>query len=546
MTQYYNKSYYDLYDNKNMIINSVDGIDIENFRKFNNQKMNLSKNITVVSGRNGTLKSTLMGLIFHPFTSDKKDVHEKSMMTKFSDVFKMSTEKDTTEYKYSLKMNIDDDLLLKEPVNFYLQSSDNRHRIVPSGRKTGDGFFLLPSIYINLRRLYPLIDSGKIKPYKIEYSEQESAFIASFYEKILLRDDFKNFETFETDAVKKNTVGPKDSYFDINTISSGEDNLSSFVNSMISLMRIYDKNQRKKLTGILAIDEFEASLHPIAQANLFDFLVNWSEKYRVQIIINTHSLYLIQHILSKKKYIEKDYVKLNFITNRFQADNQLTIVENPNYKYAVTELTLREDEDLNDLLKIKILCEDKTAINYIKKIVKNRKILNLCKFECTVDTENVGTSWGLLQGLGKNYPNLLHETNSILVFDGDVIEENLKLNKFNEFLIIPSNNKLPLEKEIVNYILSLSGDDKFFKQYQREKDSFKQQFKRFSIPLNPDNISDIPTKVYKEWATNNQNDFNKYSTYFVNQNIEQFQSFKDNFKNHVNFYLKKNNIKPID
>lgn len=202
-SDYYNKKYYDLSNNKDMVINSVDGIEIDHFRKFTNQEMNLAKNITVVSGRNGTLKSTLMGLIFHPFRTEKKDVHNKLMTTQFNDVFKMSADKDNTNYKYSLKLNIDDDLLLKEPVNFYLQDSGRRHRIVPSGRKAGDGFFSLPSIYINLKRLYPLVSSGEIKKDKIDYSESEKSFIANFYESVLLRDDFKNFTSFETDLVKK-------------------------------------------------------------------------------------------------------------------------------------------------------------------------------------------------------------------------------------------------------------------------------------------------------------------------------------------------------
>lgn len=546
VSDYYNKKHYNLSNNKEMVINSVDGIEIDYFRKFTNQEMNLAKNITVVSGRNGTLKSTLMGLIFHPFRTEKKDVHNKLMNTQFNDVFKMSVDKDKTNYKYSLKLNIDDDILLKEPVNFYLQDSDQRHRLVPSGRKAGDGFFSLPSIYINLKRLYPLVSSGEIKKYKIDYSEDEKSFIANFYETVLLRDDFKKFTSFETDIVKKNPLGPANSFYDIDTISSGEDNLSSFVHALISMRRIYDKSNRKKITGILAIDEFEASLHPIAQVNLFNYLISFSDKYRVQIIMNTHSLYLIQNILSKEKYFENDYVKLNFITNRFQADNKLTIVENPDYKYAVEELTLKESDDSNKLLKIKILCEDKTAINYIKKIIKSRKLLSLCTFECTVNVDNVGTSWGLLQGFGKNYPSILHETNSILVFDGDLTHEKLKLKNFNEYLIIPSNFNLPLEKEIVNYILDLPGDDKFFKIQNREKESFKQQFKEHKIPLKPDNLNNITTDLYKNWAAANKSDFNKYTTYFIANNDELFTLFREKFKELINFYLMKNKIKPID
>ncbi|MGH2183095.1 hypothetical protein ACQ10C_16060, partial [Enterococcus faecalis] len=80
----------------------------------------------------------------------------------------------------------------------------------------------------------------------------------------------------------------ENSYYDVNSISSGEDNLSTFADVLVSFMRIFSANKKNKyngLTGILAIDEFEASLHPIAQKNLFNFLFDWSRKYKVKIIL---------------------------------------------------------------------------------------------------------------------------------------------------------------------------------------------------------------------------------------------------------------------
>ena len=63
MTDFFDKKHYGLIDNKHMAINDIYGIDIENFRLFKNQKLNLGQEMTVVSGRNGTMKSTLLGLL---------------------------------------------------------------------------------------------------------------------------------------------------------------------------------------------------------------------------------------------------------------------------------------------------------------------------------------------------------------------------------------------------------------------------------------------------------------------------------------------------
>lgn len=171
MVDFFNKKHYGLVNNKDMIINDIYGIDIENFRLFKNQKFNMGKEMTVVSGRNGTMKSTLMGLIAQPYRTEHEDLYGKRMQTKFSDVFKLSSQKDKNDYIYHINLNINNDLKLREPIPLYFQpgnpeaktSKKDRHRLVPSGRQQGDGYFTLPSVYINLKRLYPLIDSGEIE-----------------------------------------------------------------------------------------------------------------------------------------------------------------------------------------------------------------------------------------------------------------------------------------------------------------------------------------------------------------------------------------------
>jgi len=64
-------------DNKAIAINSLVGIEIEKFRSLADQSLVLGERITVLSGRNGTMKTSLMGLLAHPFTSEAKDVFGK-------------------------------------------------------------------------------------------------------------------------------------------------------------------------------------------------------------------------------------------------------------------------------------------------------------------------------------------------------------------------------------------------------------------------------------------------------------------------------------
>lgn len=78
--------------------------------------INLGRYITVVSGQNGTGKSTLLGMLGQPFgLVDKKDVFGRSMRAKFTDMFKLSPEHDAPgEHIYYVNLR-DQDLYQSGP-----------------------------------------------------------------------------------------------------------------------------------------------------------------------------------------------------------------------------------------------------------------------------------------------------------------------------------------------------------------------------------------------------------------------------------------------
>ncbi|PTL13612.1 hypothetical protein BUZ08_13675 [Staphylococcus gallinarum] len=289
------KNEYDLVENKKMTITDIHGIYIQNFRLFNKQHVKLGKYLTVFSGRNGTMKTSIMGLICHIFKSEhKRDIFNKAFHTKLSDVFKLSLQKDNTRYNYDIQLKVDNEYYVQEPIKLFPNKRAERFRIVPSGNEKGDGFFELPNRYLNLKRLYPLVEIEDLKKSNnVIYTEKEKEFIAEFYESVLLKDSFGQFDTYTANfgTKGKNTIGPSNSFYDIESISSGEDNLGTIANTLVSFNRLFEgKKNTNELTGILSIDEFEASLHPIAQFNLFKFLHNWSKEKKVKILLTTHSL----------------------------------------------------------------------------------------------------------------------------------------------------------------------------------------------------------------------------------------------------------------
>lgn len=185
-----------LSNNKDIAIHSIVGIRIKCFRSLKEQSLILGDHVTVLSGRNGTMKTSLMGLLAHPFSSDAKDAFGTDLKTPLQEVFKLSPEFDTSDYSYDMVLRTGNGAILAEPVSIYrVQENTNRHRIVVSGAEKGDGNFLYNTSFLNLKRLFPLVDT-KAAPSTdgtISLSTSEEADLKDFYENIFPSSDYEAF-----------------------------------------------------------------------------------------------------------------------------------------------------------------------------------------------------------------------------------------------------------------------------------------------------------------------------------------------------------------
>lgn len=557
ISDYMRRKKYNINSNKDIKIKKVDGIYIDNFRKFSNQQLDLGNNLTVIFGRNGTLKTSIMGLVTHPFNTNSTDIFSKTMKTNIKKVFNISPEKDKGKYKYNLLMTSINDEKISEPVNIYLQKVDSRLRLVPSGNEKGDGFFLLPTVYTKLDRVYPLVDS-KITSNSVpaNYTESELKKVSEFYKRILIEDNFSNVEDFSALPANSKTYiqhafGPKNALYDKDTISSGEYNLGSFINTMLSFERLYEKNSNS-LTGIWSIDEVETSLHPNAQINLIQYLLNWSKNYNVQVILNTHSLSILRFIYNHLKTdIDNGDISLNNISTLFSDD--LIIQKNPAYSTAYKELTLEEEfnpmtnANIKQNVSVTIFCEDVTAKKFISEILKSRKLKSCLQWETDMTSDKNGTSFVLLEKLSLNYHRILDEVNAIIISDADA-ERNIKSkNKlYKRHLFIPSLMQFPIEKELVWWIMTLRKDDAFFLDKSKGKDMFRNEFSKYNLPIseNIEEFKNTRTSCFKNWFNSySQKEKNDLIRAYRDANEENlFTPFREKVKKYVTEIYKDNGI----
>lgn len=528
-------------DNKQTKISSILGIQIKNFRSIKNQTLKMGAVMTLLSGRNGTMKTSIMGLVAQLFESSAKDAFDKPLKTSLHEVFKLSPKYDNIKYTYEVVAKLSDDRVLQEPVTFYYVSSEtHRHRLVVSGSLRGDGTFNYNTSFLNLQRLYPIADTDakESTSKEISISPDELANLKDFYETVFPSSEYEKFTPIVAITNKKTTkttFGPASTStkYDWSTISSGEDNLGAIYNRLIGFERSLNIDKTMG-NGVLCIDEFESTLHPVAQLRLFDYLYRWAKKRRIQVLITTHSLHLITH--TYLKYLERENqhdVVLNFISSSTADNGAYSILHNPPFEIGYKELTFEDPKVAAEARKIQVLCEDETAKHLIKRIVKSQDILRTVEIHSSLDPSSAqpGTSYTALSSVCTKFPLLLE--NSIVIFDADIQQSTLKKIKNKDlYLILPDKDSAAIERRIILFILGLKKADAFFTRFRKEHAAFLDSFKASGIKsLSKQDILDekkTSIDTCKLWAKNQGAKFNQYITYYCDH-LEQRDEFRNAF-----------------
>lgn len=521
--------------NKEVKFRKYNGIYIKNFRSLKNCYIKLGSNLTVLSGKNGTMKSALLELIAHPFNSpnDAKDLVGTPLKTTISNVFKMSKIFDNQKYEYYLDLVDIDGNPIHEYVSMYyvkniLTKEPERLRVVV-GRKRGkgDGNFNLNTAYINFKRLFPIIDTDSVEKTENNMLQEDKDFIKNAYLKIFQKTDYDN-ATLVSDDMNKETFAPSNSNYNFEAISSGEDNLGHILLKMLAFKNYCQG--RDSLQGVFCIDEVEASLHPIAQDNLIDFLLDFSKKYNIQIVVTTHSLSLINHVIEKQNLMNngKDKICLNMISTRFTDNGAYNIITNPDYNQAYTELTLK-GKSSSAREKIFVILEDDVEKQLFNLVIRKREAKKYMKRISNLTNFSKGNSFTFLSKLAKNAEELLK--NAIIIFDADV-KENLD-NYRTSVYKMPSLYGLCLEAEIIKYIVELPGDANLFRECNKEKQSFINDFAQKDITNFEISFLERNSKRCKNWKDSDKN-FLKYVRIYVKENRNIFDPFEKSIYKDIN------------
>lgn len=514
-----------------MIINKIH---IKKFRGFQDIEFELGKYITVISGQNGTQKTTILGMLSQSFAitdddyplKNEKPLSGGNYVSSFADKFKISENFDKAgEHEWTLFFE-NEMFPPYEIESIHRDKSKGTIRFWKKGDRTkGSGFIQLPVIYLSLKRLLPIAEDIKLDVNEeMSLSDDDFSFYKEWFNKILIltREKDKVTSSDYLSSTNKQTLGANTDHYDWKSNSAGQDNLSKILLSILSFKKLQEKYKEDYKGGILAIDEIDASFYPGSQKILFDSLVKFASQFKIQIIFTTHSLTILEkanELQAEKKRVGQ--VKLMFLT---KEDGRINVKSDTNYQYIKNHLN-KTLTGRPKTKKIDLYTEDKEGAIFVKSLIGQKT-----KFVNFVDI-SLGCG-NIIQLASVKVPSFTYP-NSIIVLDGDVkgnVKQFNSTKKLKNVLLLPSNQSP--EQFLSDFLNNLNDKHSLWKEID---ETFDHQycFQEFSN-------NDIQTdrEKAKKWFNTHLPIWGRNASKVLNvwkkENIELVQEFNDNFDKLIN------------
>jgi len=345
----------------------IESIYIEKFRAFEDTTINFNRPVNAIIGRNGTMKTTLLGLLAHPFSletgamsNEEPLIGGRKFNSPMSDKFKFSDKFDVPgEHKWSLTLN--KAVYEKEVYTCVSEQRKDNKKIrfwSTEGRDKGMNYIQCPVIYLSMKRLLPVGEEKRLTVTATTLTDEEKRLYIQLHNKILI--SIENIsDVSSVHSNNKHTLGPVTETSDAWTISAGQDNVGRIILAILSMKRLKEKYGNEYKGGIIFVDEIERTLYPAAQEKLIEYMFESAYEYKLQYFFTTHSMTVI------------NYLKLGKYSNRAmiaylqKVGGVIKVTENPSLKDIENNLNVAAGRK-GKSVKIKVYCEDNVGILFCK------------------------------------------------------------------------------------------------------------------------------------------------------------------------------------
>lgn len=340
----------------------IEQIHLIQYRKLENLHLEFSSGINVISGTNGTCKTSLLHIISNAFQKVVKKCEWLDnpacleIINKVNSIINPKIESltrgdkqhnDPAKGKKGTLFTIN--YIGGKTTQFRKHNSKtaSRYAVKPYYKiGTKDSLPACPVIYLGLARLFPFgefqhdeaIEKIK-KSLPVNYQQE----VTEIYKKLTGISIASSSPQKMGDIKVRYDFSSETEGIDSNTISAGEDNIFILITAIVSLKYYYQSIQsNNSVESILLIDELDATLHPSLLFKLLELFRYYSNQYKIQIIFTTHSLTLLEEALFKKN----------------------------NVIYLIDNITSVKKMDTPDIYKIKMYLHSKSSNDiYINKTI---------------------------------------------------------------------------------------------------------------------------------------------------------------------------------
>ncbi|TAJ77959.1 MAG: hypothetical protein EPO42_08950 [Gallionellaceae bacterium] len=433
---------------------------IEKFRALNNVEIEFGDHITVVCGKNGTSKSSILGIAAQIFNFEKDWVKNEalsfqqiigsSFKSQYSEHFRISEKFDVSG---SMTVNIelfDGYTNQAATAKLELMKRGKSPRPVVRNNSTATGNtsrnFTHPVIFLSLKRLYPIAD----RDYKVidfEYLQKHKQDFIGLTNELLNRNS--SFAT-GTEGTINSAVAHGDNY-DQESVSAGEDNAGQIILALMSFRKLKEEYPDYK-GGLLLIDEADAGLFPTAQVNLLKMLDRKCKSLNLQVVMTSHSPTLIEYAFEQGQKFRKKF-KTVYLSNTF---GNVQVMQDWSWAQISADINTKTVSTISgtSLPNVNVYFEDKEAADFFAALMSRQSIK---KFTTPMSDITLGCS-NYLQLIQKRIREF--SECSVVCLDADQTQQ-IEGKKFNTVVLLPGN--LPPDQLIFEYLYNLPASHCFWK-----------------------------------------------------------------------------------
>lgn len=467
-------------------------LEIENFRALKSVEVEFGDHITVVCGKNGTSKSSILGIAAQIFSFEKdyakdevlsfRQIAGGSFKSQYSEHFRISEKFDVpgsmtvnielhdgyTDQSATAKLEL---MKRKSTRGNTLPRPVVRNNSTASGSSNTSRNFTHPVIFLSLKRLYPIADR-KYEISDFEYLKKHKQEFIKLTNELLNRG---SSVATGTDGTISSAVAHGDNY-DHESVSAGEDNAGQIILALMSFRKLKEEYSDYK-GGLLLIDEADAGLFPTAQVNLLKMLDRECKKLNLQVVMTSHSPVLIEYAFEQSQHPYSRRYRTVYLSNTY---GDVQVMQDWSWAQINADINTKTIAVASgtSLPRINVYFEDKEAEDFFACLMSRQPIK---KFTTSMSGITLGCNQYVTL-IKSKVPEFAEK--SIVCLDSDAAKQ-VEGKSFNTVVLLPG--ALPPDQLIFEYLYNLPANHEFWKN--------DMQFTR-------DFFTNIAREVINEFAIN--------------------------------------------